>query len=237
MWTLGHWNACTDTVRVMWSHCTSFLLVVWSSIYVHMYVCTYTYIHTYVYTCVCMHMYVCMYIYIHTYFYTCVCMHMYVCTYTNYDAGYWRLICVAIAPAYVPAYVCVSYNCPHTITKQQHGAVFVVWTSDMIFPPYCCHNTQLPYTRNPWQARNIICISQSHASRWYDMYVRNVRNYIVTSRVFAYSFDSGPLTAHRQLCLHDGSLNGSPWLVPLCVRPFLHNVHTTTCPESRIRHL
>ena len=42
-----------------------------------------------------------------------------------------------------------------------------------------------------------------------------VFTYIVTSRVFAYSFDSGPSTAHRQLWLHDGSLNGSPWY--LCV--------------------
>ena len=214
----------------------------------------------------CMYAYVCMYVHIHTYILLYMCMYSYVCMYIHIPTmtlvtevtyvNQLTSICVAIAPAYVRTYVCVSYNCHHTITKQQHGAVFVVWTSDMIFPPYCCHNTQLPYTRNPWQARNIIYISQSHASRWYKLHVGTckwyvctyVRNYIVTSRVFAYSFDSGPSTAHRRLCLHDGSLNGSPWLVPLCVRlwvrapplgswtAFLHNVHTTTCPESRIRH-
>ena len=73
-----------------------------------------------------------------------------------------------------------------------------------------------------------------------DMYVRN---YIVTSRVAAYSFDSGPSTAHRQLCLHDGSLNGSPWylcvsgseceLLRLGVEPPFYTMYT----QQRVRNL
>ena len=120
--------------------------------------------------------YVCMYIYIHTYLYTCVCIHMYVCTYI-YQLWHW-LLKSDMWCTYLRMYVCVSNNCHHTITKQQHGVVFVVWTGDRIFPPYCCHNTQLSYTRNPLQARNIICISQSHASRWYKLHVGTCKWYV-----------------------------------------------------------
>ena len=206
----------------------------WSSGRPYMYICMYVRMYIYVHT------------YIHTYTLLYMCMYSYVCMYIHIPTM--TLVTKVWYVMHLPTYVCTYVLATTAITLLPSNSTVwclsfepAIWYSHLIV--VTTHSYVL-YTRNPWQARNIICISQSHGINYVwehenDMYVRI---YIVTSSVFAYSFDSGPSTAHRQLWLHDGSLNGSPWYLCVSGSELLRELNHvfTQCTHnnvSRISHM
>ena len=110
-------------------------------------------------------------------------VHTYVHTYTNYNTGYWSPICDAVAPICSYALQTTAITLPSNSSVRCLSFEPVMWYSHL---NHCCHNTQLTYTRNPWQPHNMICIHTpldgisyvwEHVCKWYvrthiRMYVR-----------------------------------------------------------------
>ena len=109
-------------------------------------------------------------------------IRMYVHTYTNYNTGYWSPICDAIAPICTYALQTTAITLPSNSSVRCLSFEPVMWYSHL---NHCCHNTQLTYTRNPWQPHNMICIHMpldgisytwEHVCKWY---VRtHIRTYV-----------------------------------------------------------